>query len=1210
MEDMLLSENLEENIKEKKLKNNSSILEEIFEKYSKELNGYFPLQHPTGNGKTYHLENFLVKNIISDFKDLKQDRIIVITNNKININEIYRGIISKLKQECQEDKKDYIFQMKSVSDLLSDKEFLDEILNELDEDLKFYNFISNKNAFLKKFKKNIRILKEHIDKKVSDDSNNLLKEYIGEFKKYMFKFFKPNEKLKNDYKDITLPKFLYKLFPMIIDKNLQKKIYIMTTDKFLYGYIAKNGTEYFYEDYSKSLIFIDEIDSAKDKFLNFIKKRRTLNINNIIDVFNDRYNCFSVFDNNQLSSLLERLSKSQEFEYSKEKKEIINKRKKMLDERVRAFKKNGSILRKKYLTTRRYFELEKEFRIDLFENENHYVQSNGKSLFIDITNENCLITENETEIGITKLIDDLFDYSYNQFYRLLNVLYDYHMLLKEDDEVEKEIISHFIYNSEAEKEILNEYKNYYIQKIKIQQDNRNLMNKEYSYLQIVEANPDYKTNRRVKIGCQYMYITPEEFLYSICKENFVFGISATANIETCIGNFDIKWLKRRLKNKYYQMTNEEKKELRNTLLKINSFENEIERELGVFRDNELILSNETIGFKSSKDFLYKQNGTKLKDKIRNIVSDALGSVDNIADENTREYQKNCINYAAIVFLNFLLNEDTSSLLFISNRFIHKDILQKLAINLGECLSKKIYFKSYKSKELDEVLEASDNDENELMENLKDYKTKTIIFTTYQSAGVGVNIKYQYSKRLDKKLVKLDRNIQEETGISLTYKDIDEIALENKTNLISFEDLFNEKITLLYYSNLLLRNESLNRRERSILLNRFDDRYFKKIYKHRYDYVENIVGKLIQAIGRCNRTKVRCKKRNIYLDSECFEVIKRFKGIDRLFIKDFNFLLEEAFKESISTKNDLQMEILKKDWEIRRYFEDIYLKEITTYNQLLRNTKEKDKKFIYTEEFIKFYKHYERFRMYILKNPTRGFWEEKSVAYFFAMKKINSYTVIRSLEDKIDNILFNSSIGNVSKIDCRLDELKEVPLLKHIIENKVGSFEKNDEIILPYVYQAIFKGTLGEVVIKEIFRIYDIKLKDITYTLSLGILEIFDDISEGGMYIDYKNYNLEKINSREFFNSIVREKSIQKKRYIDSNKKLFIINLISNKLKIASRDIAFYRLGDIFNESYETCGYKESEVVVVSGILRYKENGEKLEINEPLIGELRNMLGGK
>lgn len=42
--------------------------------------------------------------------------------------------------------------MKSVGDILNDARFLDEILNDLDKDLKFYNLFQFKESFIRKFK--------------------------------------------------------------------------------------------------------------------------------------------------------------------------------------------------------------------------------------------------------------------------------------------------------------------------------------------------------------------------------------------------------------------------------------------------------------------------------------------------------------------------------------------------------------------------------------------------------------------------------------------------------------------------------------------------------------------------------------------------------------------------------------------------------------------------------------------------------------------------------------------------------------------------------------------------------------------------------------------------------------------------------------------------------------------------------------------------
>lgn len=117
----------------------SNILDYIYKVYSQKDKGYFALQHPTGNGKTYFLENFLLNSILENFENLKNHKkIIVLTSSKVNVNEIYRNIEKGLKREKQSEKMNCVFQMKSIMDILSDVNFLREILIELYKNLYFY----------------------------------------------------------------------------------------------------------------------------------------------------------------------------------------------------------------------------------------------------------------------------------------------------------------------------------------------------------------------------------------------------------------------------------------------------------------------------------------------------------------------------------------------------------------------------------------------------------------------------------------------------------------------------------------------------------------------------------------------------------------------------------------------------------------------------------------------------------------------------------------------------------------------------------------------------------------------------------------------------------------------------------------------------------------------------------------------------------------
>ena len=1081
----------------------ANILDYIFNKYSKKEKGYFPLQHPTGNGKTFFLEKFLIKNIMEDFENLRQNKIIVITSSKVNVNEIYRNVEKKLIKDGYKEKINYVFQMKSVADILSETDFIKEFIQELDKDLYFYEKLSHN--FVDNLKRDLKELIIFIEKKVpiEDKLSKINRDYIYELKKHIFKYFRlkdkknKTEKEWKEYKKIELPNFLYKLYPMLSEENNHKKIYIMTTDKFLYGYVGQKETKNFYNE-KGNLIFIDEIDSAKQNFLKYIENQRTLVIRNIVNVFNERYNSFSKRENNQIFSLLRRLIAIEKETFDEirknsnnpeEKIEKIKLKKKELIQAMENFEKTGKELRKKYFTTKRYYEMEEMEKINLVEDEN-------KRLDLRI----CCF-------------------------------------------------------------------------------------------QITEDNPDYTLNNRVLIGGKMMYETPESLFYEICKENLIFGISATANIETCIGNFDLKWLKSALKDNYYTLTASEKTKLEESLKKINKFEENIERRLNIFGKN----GGKKLGFEAVK-LLEQKKGRY--NKLRNIIDACLI---NEEDKFDNGIQREYFEYAVSVFYNFLQEKESSSLLFISNRLTQKKNLEKAAHILEEVLKKKVYFKDLNSKTLNKVLETRDEENNELMKNLENHKIKTIIFTTYQSAGTGVNIKHLYNKRaLSKKLIKIDNDIQKEIQFPLEYKDIDEIAMENKTHLANFNDDY-MRLEMMYYCNLLADNNIIDKKTRSLLLNKNDNKIFTNKYKSSYDYVENSMGRIIQAIGRCNRTKVRNRIRNIYLDEAGFDIIKKFEPRNRLFIGDVNFILEEAKKLKIQDIDNLQKNILILDKKMKRFFEETYIAKIDEYNKIMNFSKDENLRAAKKEEFKELYQKYNDFRKYILKNPTRSSRTEKSLAYFSIDKKIDGYTVIRDT-----NIFFDTAKKNVSLNECRLKEISAIPLLREFCLKNIGFFEENDEIILPYIYQAIFKGMLGELIIKEIFKMYEIKVKNIEEMIEKGIVEVFDDISENGMYIDYKNYNFDKITAQKLLADKIKRAIDKKQRFINNKNKLFFINLISSNTEKPGRSIDFYKFEDILKE--KTCNYNESEIVIVSGILRYKEDRKTLEINHGIVKKLKKMLG--
>ncbi|MBC2849927.1 hypothetical protein H5J22_00440 [Cetobacterium sp. 8H] len=493
--------------------------------------------------------------------------------------------------------------------------------------------------------------------------------------------------------------------------------------------------------------------------------------------------------------------------------------------------------------------------------------------------------------------------------------------------------------------------------------------------------------------------------------------------------------------------------------------------------------------------------------------------------------------------------------------------------------------------------------------------KVIIFSSLQSAGVGVNIKFEYEgKAHSKKLVKIANKARKHYQFNLKMKDIDEIAIENKTNLAEFEESLNQdKLTLLYYVNMLEECKIICEKTSARLLSSFSKKIFTKFCKSSDDYIENASSWIIQAIGRCNRTKVRCIKRNIYLNLDAAKVLSQFNLKGRDTVQDFKFIKQQLESNLSLTDNhikNLTSILERKNQIIQNYFNGQFLEKIQEYNNLIINSKENpDQKTI--QNLKELYKKYENFRAHILKYPTKVY-SENHLAYFDYKDKISGYLATFNNENNLLCLDFSkSSTHSISKDECRLTLLREIEELKPLLDEKVGNFDENYSIILPYIYQAIFKGKLGEVIIRRLLENYDLQFELDETIVSKGLVEIFDDITFSGHYIDYKNFNLDKFHYRNFLSKEITNRIQIKSKHINTISKLFIINLISPSSQNSLHTFSYYKT-TLTKEGglTPTRSFENAEVIVVSGVIKYsEENKDKLEVNHDVLYKLIKLLEG-
>ena len=87
-------------------------------------------------------------------------------------------------------------------------------------------------------------------------------------------------------------------------------------------------------------------------------------------------------------------------------------------------------------------------------------------------------------------------------------------------------------------------------------NNRELILEDRSFYQVgmeyyeFEDNDSHHDNTNLKFV--KVYDTPEKIMLYLAGKATVFGISATAEVDTVVGNYDLRYLKERLKDRFHE----------------------------------------------------------------------------------------------------------------------------------------------------------------------------------------------------------------------------------------------------------------------------------------------------------------------------------------------------------------------------------------------------------------------------------------------------------------------------------------------------------------------------------------------------------------------------------------------------------------------------------------------------------------------------------
>lgn len=1121
--------------------------------------GLFLLDMPTGFGKTYSVLDFMVDNY--DSPEFKDKKIFFVTTLKKNLpDKELREHFAKRGKTGDYDK--YCLRIDANVDMVVEK------LEELYRARKIPPTITMKQEF-KDLHGSVKLLNEYGDKKcelkgTSRDIINVLcksaedvirKQQEGAFRRVIeseLKQFKtPKEKLKNiannpDYQ------WIGELYPAVYTR--EKRIFFMSMDKFFLGNttIIEPTYSFFNNDITKNaIIFIDEFDATRDRLLNQIIRR---GLENHIDYLGLFYRVYASLNTREFPAELTTASKLQQA-YLDEHKNAKNP--------VGIIEGFGDVFDEtyKHYAMQYSFKIEEDSRGDrsrnfIFNDLQFHSIFEGENAFIDI-NTDLKARQNwlrftkrrptEKDGGVLSLLASVkgcltyfqngirnlsFNYknhknederSRDDDYTLENaiesVLTEFH-LSREQIRYLKPIVMGDQVKSKKDKKDCNG-------KMSLKYFDCSVYNRGFRYYDFID---DPNHSMRSEIQLFDFQDSPERILLHLSEKAKVIGISATATLDTVIGNYDLEYLQRMLQDKFYVMQESDKRRLQESF------------QTFVANYDKVNIHVEPV-FCSADD----------RAELAEIFDGNEALINMYAEKLTTtfegvEYAKNNFIRVVKVMKLFILNDSVKSFLCLTNKLPQEnkglfDI--KLLEDFADAIIKFYGIKGLKGKNLLYSInsEGYDAKRAKVIQRLSNGE-KIFVISSYNTVGAGQNL--QYKAPVNAMIVAVNNYDRGDLE-----KDFDCIYLEKPTNLlvnvdskkgIEAEDL----VRFVYQMEFLMERGEVSRKagiavikDAFICFNGGHTFSGKKGEPYKTDSVNNfVIRTLIQAVGRICRTGLKNPDIYIYVDDTILRDYDFSSVEQRMLNPEFAELVKvgKAYFNGQANKN-LDVAVMENCARI------LALKAMQIINELKRN---------WTDDSIDYWK---ALRELCLMRPTLSrknveYNSQYQLVYMCAPGEITSY----SYEQEGDynnniNIKFDGSLPQkMSEDEVHLKEIMQIPGVKELFEKHgyATSFVPNEFILTPPMFNNIYKGALGEVVGKYILEQYaGVTLQE----MSPEHFELFDYTLGNGVYVDFKLWKETMTVSAE-----EEKKNIQAKLDKCGGKRAVIINImLDHNMQITSSD---------------------------------------------------------
>lgn len=1115
--------------------------------------GLFLLDLPTGFGKTHAVLNLM----FDAYHSQPQRKIIFLTDLKKNLP------FKEFKQRFQEEEWDKfnrdVLELDAYTEyLIKNWEKLEQLVTptiEQTEEFRKLKYRIGRYMQLEKTKGLPSGLKEETKKEISEEAEPAFRRYL---RKWIYSLSdKPASRLDIIKKDHP---WIYEFYPSAL--SYEKRVLFMSVAKFLTKNdpLTKPVHDFFDPDFlQNALIFIDEFDASKEVLL---KKIIEDNLRRKVDILGLTRDMQDAFLQHDLPSILAREQSVKDdgsLNKVQRKQNTLGQGLSDLKKRIEKLSSNHA-LRYHFRTVERSHER----RFLFYDWEFRTIAKDGM-IYINLETDkveqlNLIHFENESakdgKKSAWKLLTDIEHYLRLFVVQLKHFAENYQKYRTKsrsanDPEYPLEAARRSVLNALS---LPQDYQDFLIELAQARQNlteepSKNasiglLKNLDEAARQFYDEGYRYYAfedsefhDLQSKIYAVSISRTPEAWLGDWTEQNLVVGISATAKIDTVVGNYDLQYMRKRLGDNLREISAVEWENLRieyerqNTGIEKVDFRVEFIEEfpaalrpmLEVLFPNDELTVNEL-----------------LSEIERRVKSDDKGE--------PREFLAQRLVRIARVFEHFISSENCRSMLCFLNAHPKKESetfpLEVLEMLFGHLLimhkKQGVTWKILTSKDFD-------SEKKDLLNRLSAGE-KIFVLTTYKTLGAGQNMQYPAPEGL-KNLVRLPFLPGREKS---KEKDFDGIYLDKPTNLLVSlrEDEFSDEnlnkrifqIESLAESGSLSYGESKKEivnsfRRRLTKYFKSDPSFYSTIYSTP-DFEQQVLKQVIQAVGRIGRASLKSPEVLLLAEHSLVPHLHRLDDGKFLLSPEMRALHQKALKTPAKPASDFRYQAFSNRAELANQRSNANLRRLLAIGWSSEESR----------------RVWQQLRNHLLCHPTLTTEEIVRSPFAWAyleMPEPGNRCNFRvkppetGKEEKLKEaeIYFQMPAPRqVSASAARLDQLLKCPTVQYFFQsqNFALHFAPAPFILTPVAFERVYKGALGEVVGKHLIETHlGYKLTE----LSGENFEKFDfELADRqGIFVDFKHWS--EHTSMVSAGEVVPE--VRKKMQAVRASKILIINLLAD-----------------------------------------------------------------